>query len=266
MSTGANNLSHVHKELINLLITIDRICRENNIKYALHGGTLLGAERNGKLIPWDEDADISMHRSEFEKMQAIQKNLPYKIEASELAPWLTSFCMYNTDGSKTSIDVFIWDYISESKKLQAVKINVLRLIQGMMKKNIDYSEYTVIQKILVFITHLFGLPFSENMKRKMYNKVSRDVLIGNRTFIHRSNDAYVGVSYVFDAEYMNSYTDIKLEGSLFMVPKRYKEFLVRNYGKDYMTPPKEKDRKAEHGHDKAFLPESERGGLFSVRR
>ena len=207
-----------------------------------------------------------MLRSEIEKIQAIKEKLPFKIEVSELAPWLTSFSQYNADGSKTSIDVFIWDFISESRRLQSIKINTLRLIQGMMKKNIDYSSYTKTQKILVIATHLLGLPFSENMKRKMYENVSREFLTGKRAFIHRSNDAYVGVSYVFDSEYMNSYTEIELEGFSFMAPKRYKEFLIRNYGENYMIPPSEKDRKVVHGHEKTFLPESERGGLFSVRR
>ena len=41
-----------HEAVLCLLDEIDRLCRENGIKYSLHGGTLLGAERNGHLIPW----------------------------------------------------------------------------------------------------------------------------------------------------------------------------------------------------------------------
>ena len=46
-----------HEAVLCLLDEIDRLCRENGIKYSLHGGTLLGAELNGHLIPWDDDAD-----------------------------------------------------------------------------------------------------------------------------------------------------------------------------------------------------------------
>ena len=33
-----------HEAVLCLLDEIDRLCRENGIKYSLHGGTLLGAE------------------------------------------------------------------------------------------------------------------------------------------------------------------------------------------------------------------------------
>ncbi len=263
-STYETNIAHKH--IIDFLCEIDDVCREHGIKYSLHGGTLLGAERNGRLIPWDDDADISMLRSQFNKLKMIENELPFRIEKGESAPWLTEFSRRNDDKSKTSIDVFIWDYISESKTKQSIKINAIRLLQGMMKKEIDYTTYTPVQKCFVFVSHILGIPFSQNFKRLLYNKVSCNFLTGKKQFIHRSNDAYVGVSYVFDCGYMNSYTRLKLEGHDFMVAKRYKEFLVRNYGENYLIPPDEAARKVVHGHNKAFLPESERGGLFSIRR
>ena len=261
-----NEIAISHKHIIELLRDIDTICRHNDIKYSLHGGTLLGAERNGRLIPWDDDGDISMLRSQFNKLKNIENVLPFRIESGEAAPWLTEICKENNDGSKTSIDVFIWDYICESKTGQSIKINVLRFVQGMMKRNIDYSSYSSAQKILVSIPHIIGKVFTTKFKRAIYNWLSIKFLSGSKACIHRSNDAYVGVSYVFDSEYMQSYSDICLEEFDFMVAKRYKEFLVRNYGENYMIPPSVEDRKVDHSHNKAFLPESERGGLFSIRR
>ena len=262
------NENGLHERIINFLILIDRVCKKNQIKYSLHGGTLLGAERNGKLIPWDEDADISMLRSQINKLLVLEKGgfLPFSIERGQLAPWLTSFVNTELDGSKTYIDVFIWDYISDSYIKQLLKINLLRFLQGMMKKSIDYSSYSKIQSALVFIAHSTGLLMPINLKVKLYDLISIYLFVGNRNFIHRSNDAYVGVSYIFDSDYMKYYTFIKLENRDFMAASRYKEFLIRNYGDDYMIPPKEVDRKTIHGHNKTFLPKSERGGLFSIRK
>ena len=50
----------------------------------------------------------------------------------------------------------------------------------------------------------------------------------------------------FKEDYMGSYSEIELEGRMYMVTSRYKEFLKMNYGPDYMTPPPIEQRKPEH--------------------
>jgi hypothetical protein len=47
-----------HHLLMNLLIIIDRICREHYITYFINEGTLIGSLRHHDIIPWDDDIDI----------------------------------------------------------------------------------------------------------------------------------------------------------------------------------------------------------------
>ncbi|MDD7595009.1 MAG: LicD family protein [Clostridiales bacterium] len=70
MTNDYGNLE-LHEVLLSAMKDIDKICRENNLRYFLHAGTLLGAMNHKGFIPWDDDVDISMFREDYEKFLSI---------------------------------------------------------------------------------------------------------------------------------------------------------------------------------------------------
>lgn len=66
------------EEAEKLLLDITTIFKSVNINYWLEGGTLLGIRREGRLLPWDNDLDISMHSQELDKLDVLLKTLKKK--------------------------------------------------------------------------------------------------------------------------------------------------------------------------------------------
>lgn len=66
--------------MLDILLEVDKICKKYDIPYWLSSGTLIGAMRHDGFIPWDDDLDIEMMRSDYLRLM--------KVLPQELPEWL----------------------------------------------------------------------------------------------------------------------------------------------------------------------------------
>lgn len=73
MTSTKNITREIQNVLLDMLSWFHGFCVENGIRYYIIGGTLLGAMRHQGFIPWDDDVDVGVPRSDFEKLSEIMK-------------------------------------------------------------------------------------------------------------------------------------------------------------------------------------------------
>lgn len=72
-----------HEILKDMLLFFIDLCKKNNIKYFISGGTLLGTIRHKGFIPWDDDIDIMFLYDDYDKILGLtHENLKYKITST----------------------------------------------------------------------------------------------------------------------------------------------------------------------------------------
>ena len=58
-------------KMLEVLLAIDKVCKEHNLKYYIAYGTLLGAVRYKGFIPWDDDLDVIMLRCDYRRFLQV---------------------------------------------------------------------------------------------------------------------------------------------------------------------------------------------------
>ena len=233
------DLELTHKNLLELMTAFDNFCQKHAIHYTLHGGTLLGAVREKGFIPWDDDMDISMTRAEYVKLaDALASDPNFHIVGSIKKQFR------RIGENHCWVDIFICDYISEKHALQTLKQLSLTILDIMNRdknsiKLSDFSKYSKSKQILFRLCYVCGKLLTSKFKTKLYQKISQDLFVGNKTMYIRSNDQLKGRNLVFPTQWLERYQYIPFADKAFSVSENYHELLVSFYGSNYMTPIKD---------------------------
>lgn len=72
---GIDFNSNEEKKVVQFLFDVEKNLKELSIDYWIEGGTLLGAVRDQKLIPWDHDIDMGMINKSDDTIKKVIKKL-----------------------------------------------------------------------------------------------------------------------------------------------------------------------------------------------
>ena len=70
-------MNDAQKQLLDLAVEFDSICRKHDIAFAVGFGCAIGVERNGGFLPWDDDLDLIITRDQYNKLErALEGDMP----------------------------------------------------------------------------------------------------------------------------------------------------------------------------------------------
>lgn len=250
------SLVQLQQELTMLLLRFDSFCKENDLRYSLHAGTLLGAVRHKGFIPWDDDLDVSMPRPDFDKFMSLRDELPEGLDVidasnSEFANPFPKICTNSIRAQEPWyegkfdeflwIDVFPMDGVPEDEvELERLQQEVNRVAETAKKSVITYASETwkmPVKAVRAFFLRL-GKPREKMLQ--IVNSVASNPGYENASRVSSFlGQAEHGWSIPKDG--YEAVIEMEFEGHMFPVMGCWDEYLTKCYG-DYMQLPPEDQR------------------------
>ena len=248
--TDLNELKTIQLRIMKIVHTF---CVENDIRYYLAYGTLIGAMRHSGFIPWDDDIDVFMPRPDYERFLKIfdeygskhhLKICNYKTKPFYCRPMSKVFDQdtvlvepeYKYD-DKIGVFIDIWplDGISDNQKIQTKEINKLMRIRYLLYKKIvkffynkKLRDYFLAPLCKIFVNH-------KKMTEKMDSYLAKYNYDESKTIVCVSLPTKIMLREWFEPSRL-----VPFEDAFFFVPNNYDEILTPYYGDWRKLPPIEK--------------------------
>lgn len=258
--------------MVKILESIDKCCCENNIKYSLCWGTMIGAIRHHGFIPWDDDIDVMMSREDYNRFLQVYDDSEYGVYTPKknrnCVQIVTKIfdkktCVYflNQQNSLFGIWVTIFPYDNvpdkNLKKWEMKRYFWLTLYH--FKTSMFFPTDTIkrrIRKVLKVLGKIVLLPCSSFW---LYNKVERCLTAFNDQQTQRvciwTGVGVTKTTFVyFSKEWFEECIEVDFENIRTKIIKGYDQFLRSRYG-DYMKFPPESERVPKHNYKAYYKDE-----------
>lgn len=263
------NLKEVKAIQLNILEEVASFCENNNIRYSLYFGTLLGAVRHQGYIPWDDDIDIMMPRPDYNKFISTfnPSNNEFRVRCSlddESYPFtfakvekVKSKLVEFTDISYNigvNIDVFSIDGVPEEQKKFDKFFKTLKLQYDILlikTVKIHFKNRSAFKNLAILVLKLLfkAISYKKNIK-SIDKKITKHEFVKSKYVMAC---CYPGIKkhQKLEREIYEEFVDIDFESKKYKVIKRFDEYLKMQYG-NYMKLPPANERVGIHSY-KAYV-------------
>ncbi len=242
----------LHARMLEIATEVDRICKEQNLKCSLYGGSVIGAVRHNGFIPWDHDIDMAMPRKDYDKLVKYMKKHPndkiffsnYKSEKRYPNSWgkvrLNGTVFQEKELEPLSelhngvfIDLHPIDNIVPCFLKFQVRLAMFWSCIGKVKSNIyeGSNKKKKIYKLLSWLPYSV-INFNRDVAMKLFKYLPTKYVY---KVAHPNNGVYPIPRNTFEELIGHQFED-----TIFNIPKNYDEFLTKRYG-NYMEIPPESE-------------------------
>lgn len=254
-------IKDVQNKILEIMVFIDKLCREHRIVYYIMGGTALGAVRHGGFIPWDDDLDIFMTPDSYEKFKTVFNS----INSSKfiLQEWKVTENYLEYAKVRMNGTTFIEEAFKDRKDMHhGIYVDIMILhkcpTNRFMQKVIYYeSKYvtlvalaqrnwkpkTLMHKLAISVLKI--LPnklFSNLCYKRIYNYNNLTNYFLYCYFITKANFN----QGIFESNIFMEPVDVSFEDTILMAPTNIKKYLKIRYGNYMEMPSKEQQKAAIH--------------------
>lgn len=243
--------NELKKLQMDILDYVHNFCVQNNIKYSLSCGTLIGAVRHRGFVPWDDDLDIMLLREDFDRLadlwdnsenpyifHCIKNGNSYGLPYGKISNPLTIMKDDGIQNMGVNIDVYPIDGVVniEDFKMRHQQVLEEYLELSYVNRSLSGPLNTKIRNIIRRIQHFPNTP------SKVAKKISKIAQMKNEENCEFLFEMVAGRGY--NAPFLASSFDkvmlMKFENREYYVLMGYDNYLTCMFG-DYMKlPPKEK--------------------------